>query len=67
MTNRENLNLFIAETVLEMDDETRAAWDFLSDFERKTIAFAAWTARNIKRRQAFEDTRWNIRHATLAA
>ena len=38
MTKTEALNKFLAEAVASMDEETRAAWDSLSDFERKTIA-----------------------------
>jgi len=52
-----DINQFIAETVLDMDDETRAAWDSLSDFEKKSAAYAGWTARNAYRRIAFENTR----------
>lgn len=62
--NVADINQFIAETVLAMDEETRDAWDSLSLFERKTIAFAAWAARNTVRRQNFLDLRFNLKAAS---
>lgn len=42
MTNQEQINEFLAASVVNMDATTQRAWDSLSDFERKLIAATAF-------------------------
>ena len=55
--NVAEINEFMAKSILEMDHDTRAAWDSLSTFEKKLIAFFGWTAKKAYSRIEFERTR----------
>lgn len=56
-----SLNRFTAEAVLSMDADERLNWDSLSEFERKGIAYSAWSFANAQRKIAEQELVWHIR------